>query len=65
MLTRTMEGGVKKCAKYLPKSVGVAEQRGLFKITLDSFGAFPEDQVGTSPHLLSRPFIASLPKSLF
>eukprot|EP00035_Acanthoeca_spectabilis_P024834 m.455589 g.455589 ORF g.455589 m.455589 type:complete len:799 (-) comp20898_c0_seq1:233-2629(-) len=44
MLTRTMEGGVKKCAKYLPKSVGVAEQRGLFKITLDSFGAFPEDQ---------------------
>eukprot|EP00037_Helgoeca_nana_P037753 m.17438 g.17438 ORF g.17438 m.17438 type:complete len:786 (+) comp9325_c0_seq1:2-2359(+) len=44
MLTRTMEDGVPKCAKYLPGTLAVPEQHGLFEVTLDSFGAFPENQ---------------------
>lgn len=42
MLTKTVEGNVKKCAKYLPKLVGRPERRGFFDVTLESFEGFPE-----------------------
>jgi len=42
MLTKTVEGNVKKCAKYLPKLVGRPERRGFFDVTLESFEGYPE-----------------------
>lgn len=45
MLTRTVEDGVFKCAKYLPPAVDTPQVHGLFEVTLNSFGAFPPDQV--------------------